>query len=106
MPGADFTQLGGQWLFQEGQHASTGLLFTAEGALMSHKGCYGCSELTLLYFSCQMGRICQIGTSLSCRKFRQSLESISSKFIILFCEQGHLAHLNSADSVNANLQAV
>lgn len=105
MPGADFKQLGGQWLSPEGQHASAGLLFTAESGLMSHKGCYGFSELTLLYFRCQMGRTCQIGTSLSCRKFRQSLESISSEFIILFYEQGHLAHLNTADTVNANLQA-
>lgn len=103
MPEADFKQLGGQWLIQEGQHASTGLLFTAEGGLMLHKGCYGFSELTLLYFRCQMGRICQTGTSLSCRKFRQSLESIHSQFIILFCEQVHLAHLHSADTLNANL---
>lgn len=38
-----------------GQHARSGLLFTAEGGLMSHKGCYGLFELTLLYFRCQMG---------------------------------------------------
>ncbi len=50
-----FVPLGGQWLFQKGQHAWTGLLFTAESGLMSHRGCYALFELTLLCFRCQMG---------------------------------------------------
>lgn len=59
MPGAYFEQLGGQWPFQNSQHARPGLLFTAEGGLMSHEGLF---ELTLLYFRCQMGSICHKGT--------------------------------------------
>lgn len=62
MPGAYFKQLGVQSLFQEGQHARSGLLFTAEVGLMSHKGCHGLFELTLSYFMCQMGWICHKGT--------------------------------------------
>lgn len=62
MPGAYFKQLRGQWLFQGDQHAWTGFLFTAEGALMSHKGCYGLFEPTLLYFRRQIGWICHRGT--------------------------------------------
>lgn len=64
MPGACFKQLGGQWLLQEGRHVQTLqaalFLFTAEGGLMPREGGYGLFELTLLYFSCQMGWLCQI----------------------------------------------
>lgn len=60
VPGAH-KQRAGQWLSQEGQHAWNSLLFTADGGLMSHKGCSGFFELTLLYIRCQMGWICHRG---------------------------------------------
>lgn len=79
----------------------------AEGGLMSHKCCHGLCEMTLLYFRCQTGWICDRSTEhqLESQKVSAIPENIF-QFIIHGCERQHTEHLSSADTINANLQAV
>lgn len=82
--------------------------FAAEGGLKSHKCCYGllCVDFVISDAK-RIGFVTEaLSTSWSLKKFLQSLKIFLSQFIIHGCERQHKEHLSSADTINANLQAV